>query len=56
VEFTRAVEQRIKSNVQKLVAFTNAVETNCGISGRVLWSESEDNLAQKLIERLQKVQ
>jgi hypothetical protein len=56
VEFTRAVEQRIKSNVQKLVAFTNAVETDCGISGRVLWSESEDNLAQKLIERLQKVQ
>jgi hypothetical protein len=56
VEFTRPVEQRIKSNVQKLVVFTNAVETNCGISGRVLWSESEDNLAQKLIERLQKVQ
>jgi hypothetical protein len=56
VEFTRPVEQRIKSNVQKLVNFTNAVETNCGISGRVLWSESEDNLAQKLIERLQKVQ
>jgi hypothetical protein len=56
VEFTHAVEQRIKSNVQKLVNFTNAVENNCGISGRVLWSESEDNLAQKLIERLQKVQ
>jgi hypothetical protein len=56
VEFTPAVEQRIKSNVQKLVAFTNAVEINCGISGRILWSESEDNLAQKLIERLQRVQ
>ena len=56
VEFTHPVEQRIKSNVQKLVTFTNAVETNCGISGRVLWSESDDNLAQKLIERLQKVQ
>jgi len=56
VEFTEAVEQRIKSNVQKLVAFTTAVETNCGISGRILWSESEDNLAQKLIERLQRVQ
>lgn len=55
-EFTEAVEQRIKANVQKLVAFTTAVERNCGISGRVLWSESEDNLAQKLIERLQKVQ
>jgi hypothetical protein len=56
VEFTESVERRVKANVQKLVAFTNAVEKNCGISGRVLWSESEDNLAQKLIERLQKVQ
>jgi hypothetical protein len=56
VEFTDAVERRIKANVHKLVNFTNDVEKNCGISGRVLWSESEDNLAQKLIERLQKVQ
>ena len=55
-DYTSALEQRIKSNVQKLVSFTSAVEKNCGISGRVLWSESEDNLAQKLIERLQKVQ
>ena len=36
--------------------FTIAVEKNCGITGRVLWSESEENLAQKLISRLQKVQ
>ena len=56
VEFTPAVERRVKANVQKLISFTTAVEKNCGISGRVLWSESEDNLAQKLIERLQKVQ
>ena len=56
VEFTQSVEQRVKANVQKLVNFTNAVEKNCGISGRVLWSESEENLAQKLIERLQRVQ
>jgi hypothetical protein len=55
-DYNDFLEQRIKSNVQKLVAFTNAIEQNCGISGRVLWSESEDNLAQKLIERLQKVQ
>jgi hypothetical protein len=55
-DFTNTLEQRIKSNVQKLVNFTSAVEKNCGISGRVLWSESEGNLAQKLIERLQKVQ
>jgi hypothetical protein len=56
VELTEVVEKRVKANVQKLVNFTTAVEKNCGISGRVLWSESEDNLAQKLIERLQKVQ
>ena len=51
-------EARIRNNVQKLVAFTQAVEQNCGISGRVLWSESEDegNLTQKLIARLQRVQ
>jgi hypothetical protein len=55
-DFTNTLEQRIKANVHKLVNFTSAVEKNCGISGRVLWSESEDNLAQKLIERLQKVQ
>ncbi|HEY2498814.1 MAG TPA: hypothetical protein VGK24_17265 [Candidatus Angelobacter sp.] len=55
-DYTTTLEQRIKANVHKLVSFTSAVEKNCGISGRVLWSESEDNLAQKLIERLQKVQ
>jgi len=55
-DYTSVLEQRIKANVQKLVAFNSAVEKNCGISGRVLWSESEDNLAQKLIERLQRVQ
>jgi hypothetical protein len=55
-DYSEFLEQRIKANVQKLVNFTSAVEENCGISGRVLSSESEDNLAQKLIERLQKVQ
>jgi len=55
-ELTPIVESRFRANVQKLVAFTTAVEKNCGISGRVLWSESDENLAQKLIERLQRVQ
>lgn len=55
-QLTPAVEARVKANVQKLVNFTVAVEQNCGITGRVLWSESEENLAQKLIARLQKVQ
>lgn len=49
-------EMRVRANVQKLVQFTNSVEKNCGISGRVLWSESEENLAQKLVARLQRVQ
>jgi hypothetical protein len=54
-EFTPEITGRVKANVHKLVSFTQAVERNCGISGRVLWSESEENLAQKLIAKLQKV-
>jgi hypothetical protein len=49
-------EERVKANVHKLVTFTSAVEKNSGITGRVLWSDSEENLVQKLIARLQKVQ
>jgi hypothetical protein len=56
LELNPLTENRIKSNVQRLVAFTGAVEKNCGISGRVLWSESDENLAQKLVERFQRVQ
>ncbi|HLH09435.1 MAG TPA: hypothetical protein VKW78_19510 [Terriglobales bacterium] len=56
IEFTAVEEARVRANVQKLVQFTSNVEKNCGITGRVLWSESEENLAQKLIARLQKVQ
>ena len=56
IELTPVEEARVRVNVHKLVQFTNAVEKNCGISGRVLWSESEENLADKLIARLQKVQ
>jgi hypothetical protein len=54
VDLTATSEPRVRANVQKLVNFTNAVEKNTGISGRVLWSESEENLAQKLIAQLQK--
>lgn len=56
IELDEMDEARVRSNVQKLIAFTNVLEKNCGLSGRVLWSESEENLAQKLISRLQKVQ
>jgi hypothetical protein len=53
VDLTEVSEPRIRANVQKLINFSNAVEKNCGVTGRVLWSESEENLAQKLIARLQ---
>ena len=39
-----------------LVEFTAKVEKNSGATGRLLWSESEENLAQKLITRLQRSQ
>ena len=53
MHMTGDMEMRIRNNVAKLVAFSTAIERHCGISGRVLWSESEDNLAQKLIAKLQ---
>jgi len=56
VDFTAEAEHNIRSNVQKLVEFTAQVEKNAGATGRLLWSESEENLAQKLIARLQRVQ
>ncbi len=56
VELTGEAERNVRSNVQKLVEFTAQVEKNAGATGRLLWSESEENLAQKLINRLQKVQ
>jgi len=48
-------EERVRANVQQLVDFTNAIEKKSGANGRLLWSESENNFAQKLIARLQKV-
>ena len=47
---------RVKANVAALIEFTHRVERDCNTTGRVLWSESEENLAQKLIARLQQVQ
>jgi hypothetical protein len=54
LSLTAETEQRVRSNVYKLVEFTAKVEKNAGATGRLLWSESEENLAQKLIARLQK--
>jgi len=47
--------EKIKQNVEKLLAFTLLVEKNCGISSRLLWTESGEPLAEKLIARLQRL-
>ncbi len=47
--------KRIQQNVEKLLAFTLSVEKHCGISSRLLWTESGEPLAEKLIARLQRV-
>jgi len=49
-------ENRVRANVQKLVEFTAKAEKASEATARLLGSESEENLAQKLIARLQKVQ
>lgn len=56
MDLNEEAEERVKANVAKLIEFTRNVERNCQITGRVLWSESDENLAQKLIARLQGVQ
>lgn len=43
----------VKENVQKLVDLTAAIQKNAGVATRLLWSESGEDLAQKLISRLQ---
>jgi len=56
VQPTSEAEARVRANVQKLVDFTSKAEKSSGARGRLLWSDSEENFAQKLITRLQKVQ
>ncbi len=51
----KAAALRIKQNVEKLLAFTLLIEKNCGISSRLLWTESGEPLAEKLIARLQRL-
>jgi hypothetical protein len=53
---TDQTRAKIRDNVAKLVEFSVNVEKNSGTSARLLWSESEESLAQKLVARLQKVQ
>jgi hypothetical protein len=56
VAFTDEVQAKLRENVAKLVEFTMRAEKNTRASSRLLWSESDENLAQKLIARLQRVQ
>jgi hypothetical protein len=55
LDLTEELESRVRVNVQVLVDFINKVEKNAGARTRLLWSESDETLAQKLISRLQKV-
>jgi hypothetical protein len=55
LQLSQELESRVRSNVQKLVDFTTNLEKNSGAKTRLLWSESEENLAQKLVSRLQRV-
>jgi hypothetical protein len=56
VVLTPETETKVRENVGKLVEFTMKAESNTRATARLLWSESEENLAQKLVARLQRVQ
>ena len=45
----------IKENIEMLLAFTLSVEKHCNISSRLLWTESGEPLAEKLVARLQRL-
>lgn len=47
--------ERVRQNVEKLLAFTLSVEKHCGISTRLLWTESGEPLAEKLVAQLQRL-
>jgi hypothetical protein len=56
LKLTAELESRVRANVRLLVDYISRVEKNIGAETRLLWSESDENLAQKLISRLQRVQ
>ena len=56
LQLTSELESRVRANVQQLVDYISRVEKSVGAETRLLWSESDENLAQKLISRLQRVQ
>ncbi len=54
-EQAEEARKHIQQNVEMLLAFTLSVEKNSGISSRLLWTESGEPLAEKLIARLQRL-
>ncbi len=56
LDITDEVSGYVRADIQQLVAFTSSLEKTSGANTRLLWSESEENLAQKLLTRLQKTQ
>jgi hypothetical protein len=54
-ELDTLATKHIQQNVEMLLAFTLSVEKNCNVSSRLLWTESGEPLAQKLIDRLQRL-
>jgi hypothetical protein len=47
--------KHVQQNVQKLIDVTQAIQNNLAVSSRLLWSESGESLAEKLIARLQRL-
>jgi hypothetical protein len=56
IALTKDTQARVRDNVAKLVEFGVKAEKNTRANSRLLWSESQENLAQKLVARLQRVQ
>jgi hypothetical protein len=56
VELTDDTKAKVRDNVAKLVEFAGKAEKSTRANARLLWSESQENLAQKLVARLQRVQ
>jgi hypothetical protein len=54
-EFDEEAQKHIQQNIEMLLAFTLSVEKNSGISSRLLWTESGEPLAEKLIARFQRL-
>jgi hypothetical protein len=54
-DLDQTATRHIQQNVEMLLAFTLLVEKHCGISSRLLWTESGEPLAEKLIARLQRL-